>query len=369
MIAVRAPAGVSPSPSAQGRGEPPVALGQGSSLARRRSIRICKDYLLQRSAARRALARLRRAAGRLRPARSVAAVPSRTARRQALEVPLSTAVPTRTYSSLALSITSRRTDRGPPSRGSASVKWRHHCTESPSISRSAIPQMSASSSANGCARLLDPHERHRQCLDPSLDAARQRPHRRPGSAENCRARDPGRRRRAGATRFSEQHAHPPVASSVSRIVRSAFLGRMPRVARSSRIQLARGQLLDLPAFGLQPSPQPIGEIVRARSSLHTALLSAATGLSRGPVLSGSPCLGRGTSRPASCSDATTSALSRIEPCSTRCSMLVPDQIAGRGFEPGGRARSCAASKSGAVPGQLHSVTLPGRPAEPSRVRG
>ena len=58
-------------------------------------------------------------------------------------------------------------------------------------------------------------------------------------------------------------------------------------------QLARRRLLDLPAVGLQPVPQPGGQVVRVRSPAHTALPSAATasrcpdrGRSRSPSLAG-----------------------------------------------------------------------------------
>ena len=49
-------------------------------------------------------------------------------------------------------------------------------------------------------------------------------------------------------------------------------------------EFARGQLLDLPALGLEPAPQPLGQSLRARSQVRAVFLSAATGpRSRGPA--------------------------------------------------------------------------------------
>ena len=108
-------------------------------------------------------------------------------------------------------------------------------------------------------------------LDPGLDAPRQPPHPRPASDEDAepktQAYDEG-----PEPRLEQQLAHPP-----GRLLRIALdcTQRVPRDAprvRAEPPELARGQLLDLPAFALQPSLEPLGQIVRARTSLHTVLL-------------------------------------------------------------------------------------------------
>ena len=73
-------------------------------------------------------------------------------------------------------------------------------------------------------------------------------------------------------------------------------------------------------FGLQPFPQPRGQVVRVGSHVRIALLSAATGppsLDQGP--SGSPCLGAAPPGPPPARQSTTSARFRTVPCSTRWS--------------------------------------------------
>ena len=77
--------------------------------------------------------------------------------------------------------------------------------------------------------------------------------------------------------FEQEGAHPP-----GRHHRIGFDGtqRVPRNAPrvlAELLELARRQLLDRLAFGLQPSPQPFGQIVRVGSHVRTALLSVATG--------------------------------------------------------------------------------------------
>ncbi len=132
-------------------------------------------------------------------------------------------------------------------------------------------------SGQGLARLLDLHVHRRQGLDPAFDAPRQPVHRRPAAAADTEKKAQADQQ-GPEPRAPQQDAHP-----CGRRRRIALDGtqRAPcggAQALAKPLELARGRLLDLPEVGLQPAPEPLGQVVRVGSHVRIALLSAATGL-------------------------------------------------------------------------------------------
>ena len=129
-------------------------------------------------------------------------------------------------------------------------------------------------------------------LYPGLDARRQPLHRRPAAAADAEPEAQADHQGPEPCPQQQRRASARLATAVSpSMVRSAFLATRLEFA-PSRSSSSAVQFLDLPAFPLQPLPQPPGQIVRVGSHVLTALLSDATGPgSRGTAPSGSPFLG------------------------------------------------------------------------------
>ena len=150
--------------------------------------------------------------------------------------PPSTAVPTRPNSSLTLSTASRQADRARSSP---------YCPASPTAApRRALPRSPAARPPPGVQlhlrerppSLLDVPVQSGRHLGPGPDAPRQPAHRPSASAEDAEREAQADDQRAGVGLW-QQLAHPP-----SRVL-------------AEPLELARGQLLDLPALALQP-PRP-----------------------------------------------------------------------------------------------------------------
>ena len=135
------------------------------------------------------------------------------------------------------------------------------------------------------------------------------------------------------------------------MVRSALLATRLEFS-AEPFELARGQFLDRLALGLQPAPQPFGQVVRVGSHVRTAILSTATGSrSWDPAPSGSSCPG------AAPPGRLLQGGDDIGPVPYRAVLdtleqVVADQVAGGGLEreAGTQVRRLDV---GAVPGLLH----------------
>ena len=188
-------------------------------------------------AARRALARLRRAAARRRPARSSRRCSVSYCSDNLFKAARQLLVPTRSYSSLTRLdsfnggpvVAPHQAGIGPTPR----AQWQYHVPLPLDLVGARSPKCPPPvppASSRACS--IRPRSAIGQGLDPVLGCCSTTTASSPSFRRRCRAKDPGRRSRGRSHALSQQFAHPP--GRLLRIALDCTAARSSRRAASSR---------------------------------------------------------------------------------------------------------------------------------------